>query len=88
MVRAPHQVRWWLVALLVLSISGFAMSVRPVAAQEVGEVFKDCDICPEMVVVPPGTFLMGSPDSEERRWTTEGPQHEVNIEYSFARRGL
>ena len=55
-----------------------------VAAQEVGEVFQDCDICPEMVVVPPGSFLMGSPETEERRWTTEGPQHQVNIEYSFA----
>ena len=54
------------------------------AAQEVGDVFQDCDICPEMVVVPPGSFVMGSPDSEDGRWTDEGPQHQVNIEYSLA----
>jgi formylglycine-generating enzyme required for sulfatase activity len=58
-----------------------------------GAVFKDCDACPEMVVIPAGSFLMGSPPEpvadpftyanpvkfEER----EKPQHRVNIK-SFA----
>ena len=26
-----------------------------------GEVFRDCTACPEMVVVPAGVFIMGSP---------------------------
>ena len=61
------------------------MAVRPISAQEVvGEVFQDCDLCPEMVVVPPGSFLMGSPDTEEGRDSDEGPQHEVTIGYAFA----
>jgi len=30
-------------------------------AQGSGRVFRDCPICPEMVVVPGGEFLMGSP---------------------------
>ena len=51
--------------------------------QEPGSVFKDCDICPEMVVVPGGTFNMGSPESEEDRNKDEGPQHQVTIQ-SFA----
>jgi formylglycine-generating enzyme required for sulfatase activity len=32
-----------------------------------------------MVEVPGGTFLMGSPQSEEGRYTNEGPQHRVTI---------
>src|SRR5271157_301904 len=33
--------------------------------------------------IPPGKFLMGSPDHEEGRWDDEGPQHEVAIESGF-----
>ena len=56
----------------------------PLAAQAVGDVFRDCAVCPEMVVVPPGSFMMGSPDSEEGRSPREGPQHRVMIDYQFA----
>lgn len=42
---------------------------------------------PQMVAIPPGRFLMGSPSNEER-WSgydgREEPQHEVTIEYTFA----
>jgi formylglycine-generating enzyme required for sulfatase activity len=31
------------------------------------DVFKECDKCPEMVVVPTGNFAMGSPTSEQGR---------------------
>ncbi len=41
--------------------------------------FRDCSFCPEMVVVPGGSFLMGSPADEEGRDDDEGPQHEVQI---------
>ncbi len=33
----------------------------------------------EMVAVPPGEFLMGSPESEADRSDNEGPQHRVQI---------
>ena len=49
-----------------------------------GRVFRDCDACPEMVVVPAGSYLMGSPSSEERRSENEGPQHRVSIGEPFA----
>ena len=39
---------------------------------------------PVMVRVPPGSFMMGSPDSEADRLDNEGPVHEVTIAYSFA----
>lgn len=55
---------------------------------EVGRTFKDCDECPEMVVVPSGSFIMGSPDSEEGRnrnfFANEDPRHRVHIAYPFA----
>jgi formylglycine-generating enzyme required for sulfatase activity len=38
---------------------------------------------PEMVVIEGGTFLMGSPEEEERRSYNEGPQHRVTVP-SFA----
>jgi formylglycine-generating enzyme required for sulfatase activity len=40
--------------------------------------------CPTMVVVPPGTSIMGSPGSEKDRSENEGPQHEVKIAVQFA----
>ena len=49
-----------------------------------GDVFKDCDRCPEMVVVPAGAFTMGSPESEKDRDKEESPQHEVTFERQFA----
>lgn len=73
-----------LVALFPLMAIGFVMPTRSVAGQEVGEVFRDCDVCPEMVVVPAGSFKMGSPETEEGRWGDEGPQHQVTIDYEFA----
>lgn len=51
---------------------------------EPGTVFRDCDECPEMVVVPAGTFMMGSPPDEGGRDSNEGPWHEVTIARSFA----
>ena len=65
----------WLSAGVVAWAGGLLGATAALAgAQEVGEVFRDCEVCPEMVVVPPGSFMMGSPASEEGRWGDEGPQ--------------
>jgi len=56
-------------------------------------VFRDCQVCPEMVVIPAGKFTMGSPP-EEKAWAAshgatvgsvsdEAPQHVVSL-HSFA----
>jgi len=45
---------------------------------------KACPECPEMVELPPGEFMMGSPDSEKERSDDEGPQHPVKIGYRLA----
>ena len=49
-----------------------------------GETFRDCPSCPELVVVPTGSYQMGSPSHEEDRDDDEGPVHQVTIERSFA----
>ena len=54
------------------------------AAGAPGEVFRDCDVCPEMVVLPSGSFQMGSPWSEADRNDNEGPVRRVRIGYAFA----
>ena len=49
-----------------------------------GEAFRDCAECPELVVVPEGAYLMGSPSHEADRKDNEGPQHQVTITEPFA----
>ena len=46
--------------------------------------FKECEKCPQMTVIPGGSFVMGSPENEPKREAIEGPQHKVNISQSFA----
>lgn len=54
------------------------------AGSEPFDVFRDCDHCPEMVMLPEGTFLIGSPFDETGRDDDEGPQQEVTIGAAFA----
>ena len=49
-----------------------------------GHRFRDCPECPEMVVVPAGSYKMGSPSSEAGRDDDEGPVHQVTIVKPFA----
>jgi formylglycine-generating enzyme required for sulfatase activity len=49
-----------------------------------GDIFKECEQCPEMIVVPSGKFTMGSPTSEAGHRDIEGPQHSVTISRPFA----
>jgi formylglycine-generating enzyme required for sulfatase activity len=49
-----------------------------------GDHFKECRICPEMVVVPAGEFIMGAPLSEEGSAADESPQRTVTIAHAFA----
>ena len=44
-----------------------------------GHRFRDCEGCPELVVVPAGSFMMGSPPGKEGRDDDEGPVHRVTI---------
>jgi formylglycine-generating enzyme required for sulfatase activity len=78
------------VALASLEPARPVQNTQPPSA---GQVVKDCDVCPELVVIPGGSFTMGSsaaeqalakdggvPDAVLRR---ESPQHTVSVR-SFA----
>jgi formylglycine-generating enzyme required for sulfatase activity len=45
--------------------------------------FRDCALCPEMVVVPPGSFEMGASDDDPEAYDDELPRRRVTIGYSF-----
>ncbi len=69
--------------------AGSAPAAKPVVgvspqSRNPGDVFQDCADCPEMVVLPQGSFTMGSPSGEEGRYDNEGPQHQVRIGYGLA----
>ena len=50
------------------------------AVGQAGQVLRDCGVCPEMVVIPAGSFEMGSSDGA----SDEGPVHRVDIARPFA----
>lgn len=58
------------------------VEVAPVPAKlsQSGFVFRDCAECPDMVVIPPGSFNMGS----ENGHPDERPVHRVTINRAFA----
>jgi formylglycine-generating enzyme required for sulfatase activity len=74
----------FLVLLAPLGMVAAQKRAETTDATGAGRVFRECPICPEMVVVPPGEFMMGSPESEKGRGTNEGPQHKVAIPQPFA----
>jgi len=80
--------------LTALLLSGADVSVPAAAPSRLpGAVFRDCKDCPEMVVIPAGSFTMGS-SAAEKSWAVshgatpgsvsdEAPQHTVSLR-SFA----
>ena len=56
---------------------------------EPGQVFNDTLETlgvpgPDMVVIPAGNFMMGSPEDEDDRMSNEGPRHRVTFDRGFA----
>jgi formylglycine-generating enzyme required for sulfatase activity len=61
-------------------ILGLVLLLSPAfAADRPEREFKECPDCPQMVAVPAGSFLMGSPAHEPGRFDAEGPLHRVTI---------
>src|SRR5262245_1714384 len=83
-----HTPRAW-AAMLTLFFSAiwgatFLLGGTSLTSQRQGlgeplSVFQDCETCPEMVVLPAGDFMMGSPASELGRVDVEGLPRRVVI---------
>jgi formylglycine-generating enzyme required for sulfatase activity len=70
-------------AALLAACSLPALAAPPAATP--GTLLRDCTTaCPEMVVLPAGTFSMGTPPDEMGRQDDEGPQHPVTFAKAFA----
>jgi len=73
------------VTLVVVSICECIPAGADEQPLKPGQSFNDCvRDCPEMVVIPAGSFAMGSPQGEPGRKRTEAPQHTVTIAKPFA----
>lgn len=51
---------------------------------KLGMVFRDTRDSPEMVMIPPGEFMMGTSGGQADREKKEGPIHRVKISYALA----
>lgn len=69
-----HSFAVFAVGLLVLAQSTTAEEPR-----DPHSTFKDCEQCPQMVAVPAGNFVIGSPPDEQGRRMDEGPQKDVSM---------
>ena len=69
-------------ALATLGFAAFAWVSSAMTQQpaKVGEVFRDCPQCPEMIALPTGTFAMGTQDGGAK----EQPVHLVSISGAIA----
>jgi len=67
---------------IAFGFSGAALAQAQ--APDPGTSFRDCDDCPEIMVVPAGSFLMGSGPDDTARLASEEPQHQVTIAAPFA----
>jgi len=84
-----EQWRWFMVTRPYMNAEVRPKVLSATAEQGLkpGDVFAECaksEECPEMVMVPPGQFLMGSPPDEPGRYPNESPQHRVAIGAAFA----
>ncbi|MGE4220861.1 MAG: formylglycine-generating enzyme family protein [Alphaproteobacteria bacterium] len=63
----------------VLALAGLLMAVPATA-----KTIRDCPDCPQLTVIPAGSYTMGSPGAEEGAEINEGPQRRVDIAYRLA----
>jgi formylglycine-generating enzyme required for sulfatase activity len=73
------------VAATLLAVVASAPEDAASATASAGpDTFRDCPDCVLMKVIPPGRFLMGSPENEAGRQANEGPRHPLSIAHPFA----
>jgi formylglycine-generating enzyme required for sulfatase activity len=69
------------ILMVLLAVGSSSVAAEKAGTETVpGNVFRDCADCPVMVIIPSGSFEMGSTGS----YLDEMSLHRVNINYSFA----
>ena len=70
----------------IILIGLFGLGSHGLAQTQPGDTFSDCGVCPDMVVIPPGRFIMGSEEGEPifDSIRPESPVHERTIRFAFA----
>ena len=71
-------------AALTLMLTGCSL-------QPADEIARDCAVCPEMITLPAGSYLMGAAEDDRlidprtgKPATNDGPQHRVTLAEPFA----
>ena len=72
-----------LASLTVSTPTGSASQGSSGQGRSAGDTFRDCPSCPQVTVIAPGSFMMGSPDDEDGRTAAEGPRHVVTLANGF-----
>ena len=78
MVRAGSSALFAVSLALAPATPTFATTVSRIPAARL-PVVRDCRDCPELVAIPAGQFLMGTPQGEEGRFDWDLPPHKVGI---------
>jgi formylglycine-generating enzyme required for sulfatase activity len=82
-----EQINWFTTMrpYMVTQVRPYVLAPEAERALKPQDVFRECaKECPEMIVIPAGSFVMGSPQSEKGRDGDEGPQRTVTIARPFA----
>jgi len=90
-ISPVHGLRLWavIVTLLISVVWGASFllgSAASVTGPQLASLpsFKDCSLCPDMIVLPVGEFMMGSPTSENGHADVEGLPRRVTISKRIA----
>ena len=78
------RMRWFVILFCCFTLLAPAALGAEAEGLSPGDRFRDCPVCPEMVVLPAGGFVMGSSSAEEGHEPNESPQHRVRIPKPFA----
>jgi formylglycine-generating enzyme required for sulfatase activity len=87
-----EQWRWWWTDRPFVAANVWPYVLKPAAEQALKpkDTFRECnsdpgkDYCPQMVVIPAGSFIMGSPATQPGHQPSEAPRHQVAITKPFA----
>jgi formylglycine-generating enzyme required for sulfatase activity len=69
--------------IVTLSVTGKIITPAEIGKAKAFKEPLDQDVSLEMVAIPRGGFMMGSPNSEIDRYADESPQHEVSVKAFF-----